>query len=164
MFGVSGIAIKIALLLGVVGAAGGAWFYVQSLRAELDAASVRTARAMDVVNEQAITMKKLQKDMKLMQEVTTKLNTKMQKAEESVTSLNNKFDKRRNIANEAVLNPAKIQKTINRATLHALRCNELVTGAEPLPDETNSQCPELVPGKYVKPIKETSSDIRSSIK
>ena len=164
MFGVSGIAIKIALLLGVVGAAGGAWFYVQSLRAELDAASVRTARAMDVVNEQAITMKKLQKDMKLMQEVTTKLNTKMQKAEESVTSLNNKFDKRRNIANEAVLNPAKIQKTINRATLHALRCNELVTGAKPLPDETNSQCPELVPGKYVKPIKETSSDIRSSIK
>ena len=62
MFGVSGIALKIALLLGVVGAAGGAWFYVQSLRAELDAASVRTARAMDVVNEQAITMKKLQKD------------------------------------------------------------------------------------------------------
>ena len=164
MFGVSGIAIKIALLFGLVGAIGGGWFYVQSLRAELDAASVRTARAMDVVNEQAITMKKLQKDMKLMQEVTTKLNTKMQKAEESVTSLNNKFDKRRNIANEAVLNPAKIQKTINRATLHALRCNELVTGAKPLPDETNSQCPELVPGKYVKPIKETSSDIRSSIK
>ena len=164
MFGVSGIAIKIALLLGVVGAAGGAWFYVQSLRAELDAASVRTARAMDVVNEQAITMKKLQKDMKLMHEVTNKLNIKMQNAEKSVSVLNNKFDKRRDIANEAVLNPAKIQKTINRATLHALRCNELVTGAEPLPDETNSQCPELVPGKYVKPIKETSSDIRNSIK
>ena len=164
MFGISGIAIKIALLLGVVGAAGGAWFYVQSLRAELDAASVRTARAMDVVNEQAITMKKLQKDMKFMKEVTTKLNIKMQNAEKSVSVLNNKFDKRRDIANEAVLNPAKIQKTINRATLHALRCNELVTGAEPLPDETNSQCPELVPGKYVKPIKETSSDIRNSIK
>ena len=48
-------------------------------------------------------------------------------------------------------NPAKIEKTINRATLHALRCNELVTGAKPLPDETNSQCPELVPGTYVKP-------------
>ena len=139
MFG--GIAIKIALLLGVVGAAGGAWFYVQSLRAELDAASVRTARAMDVVNEQAITMKKLQDDMKLMQEVTNELNEKMIKAEHSVTTLNNKFEKRRDIAKEAVVNPAKIEKTINRATLHALRCNELVTGAKPLPDETNSQCP-----------------------
>ena len=149
MFG--GIAIKIALLLGVVGAAGGAWFYVQSLRAELDAASVRTARAMDVVNEQAITMEKLQNDMKLMQEVTSELNEKMIKAEHSVTTLNNKFEKRRNIAKEAVVNPAKIEKTINRATLHALRCNELVTGAKPLPDETNSQCPELVPGTYVKP-------------
>lgn len=149
MFG--GIAIKIALLLGVVGAAGGAWFYVQSLRAELDAASVRTARAMDVVNEQAITMKKLQDDMKLMQEVTNELNEKMIKAEHSVTTLNNKFEKRRDIAKEAVVNPAKIEKTINRATLHALRCNELVTGAKPLPDETNSQCPELVPGTYVKP-------------
>ena len=146
-----GIAIKIALLLGVVGAAGGAWFYVQSLRAELDAASVRTARAMDVVNEQAITMKKLQDDMKLMQEVTNELNEKMIKAEHSVTTLNNKFEKRRDIAKEAVVNPAKIEKTINRATLHALRCNELVTGAKPLPDETNSQCPELVPGTYVKP-------------
>ena len=132
MFGVSGIALKIALLLGVVGAAGGAWFYVQSLRAELDAASVRTARAMDVVNEQAITMQQLQHDMKLMQEVTNKLNIKMENAE----------------------------KSINRATLHALRCNELVTGAEPLPDETNSQCPDLVPGKYVKPV----DDIRSTIK
>ena len=149
MFG--GIAIKIALLLGVVGAAGGAWFYVHSLRAELDAASVRTARAMDVVNEQAITMKKLQDDMKLMQEVTNELNEKMIKAEHSVTTLNNKFEKRRDIAKEAVVNPAKIEKTINRATLHALRCNELVTGAKPLPDETNSQCPELVPGTYVKP-------------
>ena len=149
MFG--GIAIKIALLLGVVGAAGGAWCYVQSLRAELDAASVRTARAMDVVNEQAITMKKLQDDMKLMQEVTNELNEKMIKAEHSVTTLNNKFEKRRDIAKEAVVNPAKIEKTINRATLHALRCNELVTGAKPLPDETNSQCPELVPGTYVKP-------------
>ena len=149
MFG--GIAIKIALLLGVVGAAGGAWFYVQSLRAELDAASVRTARAMDVVNEQAITMKKLQDDMKLMQEVTNELNEKMINAEHSVTTLNNKFEKRRDIAKEAVVNPAKIEKTINRATLHDLRCNELVTGAKPLPDETNSQCPELVPGTYVKP-------------
>ena len=149
MFG--GIAIKIALFFGVVGAAGGAWFYVQSLRAELDAASVRTARAMDVVNEQAITMKKLQDDMKLMQEVTNELNEKMIKAEHSVTTLNNKFEKRRDIAKEAVVNPAKIEKTINRATLHALRCNELVTGAKPLPDETNSQCPELVPGTYVKP-------------
>ena len=128
-----------------------AWFYVQSLRAELDAASVRTARAMDVVNEQAITMKKLQDDMKLMQEVTNELNEKMIKAEHSVTTLNNKFEKRRDIAKEAVVNPAKIEKTINRATLHALRCNELVTGAKPLPDETNSQCPELVPGTYVKP-------------
>ena len=45
----------------------------------------------------------------------------MQNAEKSVSVLNNKFDKRRDIANEAVLNPAKIQKTINRATLHALR-------------------------------------------
>ena len=149
MFG--GIALKIALLLGVVGAVGGAWFYVQSLRAELDAASVRTARAMDVVNEQAITMKKLQDDMKLMQEVTNELNEKMIKAEHSVTTLNNKFEKRRDIAKEAVVNQAKIEKTINRATLHALRCNELVTGAKPLPDETNSQCPELVPGTYVKP-------------
>jgi len=98
--------------------------------------------------------------MKLMQEVTNKLNIKMENAEKSVSVLNDKFDKRRDIANEAVINPAKIEKTINRATLHALRCNELVTGAVPLPDETNSQCPDLVPGKYVKPV----DDIRSTIK
>jgi predicted nuclease with TOPRIM domain len=128
----SGIALKIALGFGLIGAATGAWFYVQTIRAELDAANERTARAMDVVNEQAATLDKLQEDIKLIQNITQELGKKMADAEKSVVDLNNKFD-------------------------------ELVTGAQPLPDEVNGQCPDLVPGSL--PTKtEEKVDIRKTVK
>lgn len=160
----SGIALKIALVFGLLSTIAGGWFYVQSLRAELDAASERTARAMDVVNEQAFTMNQLQKDIKQIQVITEDLGKKMLEAEETVTTLNGKFDadingRARDIGKEAKVDPKKWSKKINRATKDALRCNELVTGAIPLPDETNSQCPDLVPGVFTK-----DSNIRSSIK
>jgi|TARA_R110000744_G_scaffold300902_2_gene410023 hypothetical protein len=157
----SGIAFKVVLVFGLLSSIAGGWFYVQSLRAELDAASLRTERAMDVVNEQVITMEKLQKDIKLIQTISNDLNEKMQKAETRVTTLNNKFDadidgRARDIGKEAKIDPKKWAKKINRATKDALRCNELVTGAIPLADETNSQCPELVPGVYTKSSSSTS--------
>ena len=155
------IAPKIALVFGLLSSVAGGWFYVQSLRAELDAASERTARALDVVNEQVITMDQLQKDIKQIQVITEDLGKKMLKAEETVTTLNGKFDadingRARDIGKEAKIDPKKWAKKINRATKDALRCNELVTGAIPLADETNSQCPELVPGVYTKSSSSTS--------
>lgn len=164
----SGIALKIALGFGLIGAATGAWFYVQTIRAELDAANERTARAMDVVNEQAATLDKLQEDIKLIQNITQELGKKMADAEKSVVDLSNKFDvdsqgRTRDIGKEIIQDPVKWSKKINRATKDALRCNELVTGAQPLPDEVNGQCPDLVPGSL--PTKaEEKVDIRKTVK
>ncbi len=117
----SGIAFKVVLVFGLLSSIAGGWFYVQSLRAELDAASLRTERAMDVVNEQVITMEKLQKDIKLIQTISNDLNEKMQKAETRVTTLNNKFDadidgRAIDIGKQAKIDPNKWAKTINRAT------------------------------------------------
>jgi hypothetical protein len=111
----SGIALKIALGFGLIGAATGAWFYVQTIRAELDAANERTARAMDVVNEQAVTLDKLQEDIKLIQNITQELGKKMADAEKSVVDLNNKFDvdsqgRTRDIGKEIIQDPVKENK------------------------------------------------------
>ena len=46
------IGLKIAIGIGIIGIAGGAWFYVQNLQSKLDLAAERQARTMDVVNSQ----------------------------------------------------------------------------------------------------------------
>jgi uncharacterized protein HemX len=166
------IGLKVALALGLAGAVAGGWFYVQSLRSDLEAQQAQTARAMDVVNQQAATLDQLQKDIARVQTITTDLNKKMQAAEKSVRDLDTKFSqnsagKPRDIGADAASKPDAVEKIINRASRDAIRCGELVTGAEPKPGETNSQCPELVPStteKKEEPVKESSSSIRGSVK
>lgn len=169
------IGLKIALGLGLIGMAAGGWFYVQNLRAELDLASERQARTMDVVNSQKVALDQLQKDIQKVQEITNDLNVKMRKAEASVTGLKTKFEensagKKRDIGKDAERKPEIIQKIINRASKDAIRCGELLTGAPLRPNETNSQCPELTTTKFVKPKqpvpvpKPKDNSIRNSVK
>jgi len=165
------IGLKVALALGLTGIVAGGWFYVQSLRSDLEAQQAQTARAMDVVNQQAATLDQLQKDIARVQEITTDLNKKMQDAEKSVRDLDSKFSqnsagKTRDIGADAAAKPDSVEKIINRASQDAIRCGELITGAKPKPNETNSQCPDLVPGTFKKTEdkKETADSIKESVK
>jgi len=165
------IGLKVALVLGLTGIVAGGWFYVQSLRSDLEAQQAQTARAMDVVNQQAATLDQLQKDIARVQEITTDLNKKMQDAEKSVRDLDSKFSqnsagKARDIGADAAAKPDSVEKIINRASQDAIRCGELITGAKPKPNETNSQCPDLVPGTFKKTEdkKETADSIKESVK
>jgi len=113
-------------------------------------------------------MERMQADIQKMAEIQQELNTKIIAAEQNVVNLNNKFDtdsngQARDIGRKAIEDPVKWSIKINRATKDALRCNELVTGAQPLPDEVNGQCPDLVPGSL--PTKtEEKVDIRKTVK
>lgn len=167
------IGLKIAIGIGIVGIAGGAWFYVQNLQSKLDLAAERQARTMDVVNAQEAVMKQLQNDIKKVQEVTNTLNQKIAEANKSVSNLNDKFDKNssgkaRDIGKDAEAKPEVVEKIINRATKDAIRCGELLTGAPLRPKETNSQCPELTVTKFEKSDKtdkaDNKEDIRKSVK
>lgn len=145
------IIVPLILLLVIGGLGAGGYLYIQMLEAKLEAQEQKTQRAMEVVEEQKVSMDKLQADIQKMNEVQKQLNQKVLVAEQNVVNLNNKFDtdssgKARDIGRKAIEDPVKWSIKINRATKDALRCNELVTGAQPLPDEVNGQCPDLVPG------------------
>ena len=164
----AGIGIKIGLALGAASIVASGYFYVQSLRSDLGAAEANTARAMDVVSSQGAVLDQLKTDIKRMQTVTGDLSKKLVAAEKNVQTLNNKFDtnssgQARDIGKDAVSSPLAVEKVINRATKDAMRCGELVTGAEPLPGETNSQCPDLLPLAKAN-VAPTAAAIRSTIK
>lgn len=164
----SRILVPLILLLIIGGLGAGGYFYTQMLEAKLEAQEQKTQRALEVAEEQKVTMERMQADIQKMAEVQQELNTKIIAAEQNVVNLNNKFDtdssgKARDIGRKAIEDPVKWSIKINRATKDALRCNELVTGAQPLPDEVNGQCPDLVPGSL--PTKtEEKADIRKTVK
>jgi len=164
----SRILVPLILLLIIGGLGAGGYFYTQMLEAKLEAQEQKTQRALEVAEEQKVTMERMQADIQKMAEIQQELNTKIIAAEQNVVNLNNKFDtdssgKARDIGRKAIEDPVKWSIKINRATKDALRCNELVTGAKPLPDEVNGQCPDLVPGSL--PTKtEEKVDIRKTVK
>jgi hypothetical protein len=77
MFGLSGIGLKIAIILALSGLATGGWFYVQNLRGELALAAERQARLTDVVESQKQAMETIQRDIGRMQAATSELNKKL---------------------------------------------------------------------------------------
>jgi hypothetical protein len=164
----SRILVPLILLLIIGGLGAGGYFYTQMLEAKLEAQEQKTQRALEVAEEQKVTMERMQADIQKMAEIQQELNTKIIAAEQNVVNLNNKFDtdsngQARDIGRKAIEDPVKWNIKINRATKDALRCNELVTGAQPLPDEVNGQCPDLVPGSL--PTKtEEKVDIRKTVK
>src|SRR6056300_1608664 len=164
----SRILVPLILLLIIGGLGAGGYFYTQMLEAKLEAQEQKTQRALEVAEEQKVTMERMQADIQKMAEIQQELNTKIIAAEQNVVNLNNKFDtdsngQARDIGRKAIEDPVKWNIKINRATKDALRCNELVTGAQPLPDEVNGQCPDLVPGSL--PTKtEDKVDIRKTVK
>jgi hypothetical protein len=171
----AGIGIKIGLALGAAGIVVSGYFYVQTLKSDLELAQANTTKAMEVVTSQQVVMVQLQKDIKRIQTITSDLNKKLAQAEKNVVSLSNKFDttssgQARDVGKDAVASPTAVEKVINRATKDAIRCGELVTGAQPKPDETNSQCPDLVPGGKLTGVTSGTTndkatlDIRSTIK
>lgn len=155
MFGLSGIGLKIAIILALSGAATGGWFYVQNLRGELALAAERQARLTDVVDSQKQAMETIQKDIGRMQEATSELNKKLVEAEQGRRELENKFNqtsagKPRDFAALANKEPEKIEESINRGTRDAHRCNEIVSGSDLTADEQagkvrNTMCSNLLP-------------------
>jgi len=155
MFGLSGIGLKIAILLIVSSLAATGWFYVKHLQGEIKLAAERQARMDAVITAQNQAMDAVQRDIARMQTTQRELNTKIQQAEAANRELENKFTRsssgrQRNFAELAKKEPEKVEESINRGTKDALRCNELVTGS-PLTEEEkagrvrNTICPNLLP-------------------
>lgn len=132
MFG--GLQLKIIIALIVISIISGGYFYIQALRSDLAVAAEVQKKLEGVIEQQKLVMEKNAEDMKKMQEINKKVSDEFAKSQREVSALNKKFEK---FANVAKAKPTETEKRVNRGTVDALRCNEIVTGA-PLTNEEKS--------------------------
>lgn len=148
----TGIQLKIVIALVCAGLGTGAWFYVQSLRSELEAGKIRESKYTEAIAAKEAAADKIRDDLIKMAQQQTELNSKLNEAQKSVVDLTQKFKdaESRASAKNAIKDPGDTERRINRGTVSALRCNELLTGAPLTEDEKsgkviNTICPELFP-------------------
>lgn len=148
--------IKIKIIAAVVLAAIiiSGYFFIQSLRSQLETAALRAHQMEETIRMQQVAMDTLRNDIARINQIQTNLFDQLNNAQSTTRDLERRFSqdaagRARNFATTANRNPARAEERVNLGTRDALRCNEIATGA-PLTEEerngtrTNSICPELI--------------------
>lgn len=125
------------------------YFYIQALQGKLEAAAEVQQRLEGVIDQQQKVLDRNAEDMKKMQELNTKLSNDFSDSQTQLSDLNTRFNKF-NLAEKAAANPSDAEMKVNRGTVDALRCNELVTGARLTADEKSGKVVNSICGEYVK--------------
>ena len=155
MFGfLSGIQAKFIAAIIIILMLVAAWFYVKHLESSLEAAKAQVARMEDVVTSQKLAIDNLNRDIIRMNKVQNEYGEKVKEFDKSYDRLEDKFNqtktgKPRDFNKIVNSKPSMMEKTINRASKDANRCNEIVTGspltlAEKSGKVKNTVCPELL--------------------
>lgn len=144
----SGLSIKIIIAMVLLSVISGGYLYIKALRAELQVAAEIQAKQEEVIASKEKAMAAIQEDVKRMADETKKLEKEKAEAEKQVSDLRKKFS---NFSKTAAEKPDLVERKINSGTINALRCNELVTGANLTEEEKsgkvkNSICPDLIKG------------------
>lgn len=154
MFG----AIKLIIILAMIGAIGGGLWYITNLKADLAISELNSQRLEEATKQQNMLIEQMQNDIATIQKMNSDLQAQNEKQRRDVEDLAKKFDKRdfgTFVANQS----DKAQQLINRGTKNALRCLELASGA-PLnetekkaktPTEANRECPALIDNDFSAP-------------
>lgn len=146
------IASKAMLFVVIAAVSSGGYFYVQSLRAQLQAAVEVQAKLESAIEAKDLAMQKMRDDIEKIRKINMELNSKFADAQKDVSELEKKFrdaqGRQRDLAKTAMEQPKAVQDRINRGTKFALRCNEIATGAPLKPeDDKNNICQELIKSK-----------------
>jgi uncharacterized protein HemX len=107
--------IRIAILLFVIGAAGGAYLYVQKLQSDLETARANVAKMEVAVQTSEASLKLLQDETKRLNELTAELGDQLRKAEQYGDELRNTLQKH-NLTHLANKKPGLIEKRMQNAT------------------------------------------------
>ena len=145
----AGLGMKLALAAGGVALIVAAFFYVQSLRANLKTLEETNLRMESVITAQKEQNEVLQSSLENIKKLNEDIQTRFRVSEKEVSSLRQQFEasngKIRDLQAIALKKPELVEQKINQGTAYALRCNEIVTGAPLLPgDVENNVCPELI--------------------
>lgn len=114
------------------------------LAANLNAANAEKKILQQQVNTQQEVIDQQRRDLDLIRNLSEDIQEGFSESRRDVRRLSNRIDSL-NLREEALINPAQVQATINQETAWMLRCNEIVTGDEPTEaDADNQVCPELL--------------------
>jgi hypothetical protein len=143
-----GLSIKIAAGSVLLGTLVGGYFYIESLRAQLQVAAEIRGRLESVIDEQKVTLERQLKDIQIMHSINAEVSKKFADSQEELGSLKKKFSNER-FRKLAKGKPSLLERKVNQGTVNALRCNELVTGAKLTKEEMqgtikNSICADLI--------------------
>ena len=153
MFGISTI-IKLVLVLLIIGSLLAAGWYVTSMREQLAISKNNNEKYEKAVLDQQLLIRQIKEDVQSIQQANKELANVVKNQKKDLTSLQNKFNKRkadgtvRDIGKLAIRRTKSVEKTINNASMKAIRCLELASGApltdKEINDKPNSECPSLV--------------------
>ena len=157
------MAIKMLMVVAVVGGLGGGVAYVYKVKADLATSEANNAKLENSVEEQkaviaqqALDMDNIRVAMKEQEELAKKLNASIEDLRDKFHKVN-ASGKKRDIGNLAEKKPKLMQRAINRGTKNALRCMEIAMGADLTEKEKNAvkrsqinpECPDIANPKYV---------------
>tara|TARA_E500000178_G_scaffold329370_1_gene360245 strand:+ start:5168 stop:5653 length:486 start_codon:yes stop_codon:yes gene_type:complete len=155
--------IRIALFLVVLAGAGGGFWYVKTLQADLATAKENILKLNDAVDEQKAVIEQQAADFEAITEIRNDLEDTNRMLETANRNLNEKFNKlnasgeRRDIGNLSITRPKSIERILNKDEVNERRCFEII-GGSPLTEEElnatkksqiNTVCPELANPNYI---------------
>ena len=155
--------IRIALLLVVLAGAGGGFWYVKTLQADLATAKENILKLHDAVSEQKAVIEQQAADFEAITAIRNDLEDTNRMLETANRNLNEKFNKlnasgeRRDIGALSTTRPKSIERILNKDEVNERRCFEIIQGAELTEEELNATkksqintvCPELANPNYV---------------
>jgi hypothetical protein len=130
--------------------AGGAtgYFYIQSLRMELQVAAEVQGKLTDAIVAKDLVMKTFREDLERQQNINKNMVDQFAEARKAKKELEQKFRRVEILAEGAAQNPLAIEAKINRGTAYALRCNEISTGSPVVEsDKQNTICQDIIKAK-----------------
>ena len=151
-------ALRLIIILSIIGAIGGGLWYITNLKADLAISEMNSKRLEEATQQQNTLIQQMQVDIATIQQMNADLQVQNEKQKRDVDDLAKKFDKRdfgTFVANQS----EKAQQLINRGTKNVFRCLELASGA-PLnetekkaktPTEANRECPSLIDNNFSAP-------------
>ena len=140
--------IQIRLIIGLVifvfigTVVGGAYLYYKNSQeaiATLNQQNATLTQAVDQQKEAIVAMEEAIKEQSIVRE---EMMSEIRSARNDMQALQDKLSKH-NLTAVASQKAELLEKKINKATDDVLRCFEVVTGAEVLPNEKNNQCSDL---------------------
>lgn len=139
----------------------GLWWYVNGLQRALEISRANEAKLQQAVATNEETIQVLQRDFKLATEQLQKVNDEFAAIRKQNENLIGKLE-RHDLGLLGEAKPVLVERIINRATVKANRCIEILSGSELTEDELNatsgnafnSECPWL----WTPPVEEETNN------